>query len=123
MKLPRFKLRDLFWLVLVVAMGCAWWVERSRLADALATSRAAESESRAYFEKAHKELRAANDWFHEHGYFLHPNGTVMEVPIPVNTYEAPQVRVPSGDAHYTGQEPSPVHAADVDCEPHRNCGW
>ena len=25
MKLPRFSLRDLFWLVLVVAMGCAWW--------------------------------------------------------------------------------------------------
>lgn len=28
MKLPRFNLRDLFWLVLVVGMGCAWWMER-----------------------------------------------------------------------------------------------
>src|SRR5262245_6496873 len=30
MKLPRFTLRDLFWLVAVAAMGCAWWTERSR---------------------------------------------------------------------------------------------
>jgi hypothetical protein len=28
MKLPRFTLRDLFWLMLVVAMGCAWWLDR-----------------------------------------------------------------------------------------------
>jgi hypothetical protein len=27
MRLPRFSLRDLFWLVLVCAMGCAWWME------------------------------------------------------------------------------------------------
>jgi hypothetical protein len=25
MKLPQLTLRDLFWLVLVVALGCAWW--------------------------------------------------------------------------------------------------
>jgi hypothetical protein len=30
MKLPRFTLRDLFWLVLVAGMGCAWWVERQQ---------------------------------------------------------------------------------------------
>ena len=29
MKLPRFSLRDLFWLVLVAAMGLGWWVDRS----------------------------------------------------------------------------------------------
>lgn len=28
MKFPQLHLRDLFWLVLVVAMGCAWWRER-----------------------------------------------------------------------------------------------
>ena len=27
MKLPRFTLRDLFWLVLVAAMGCAWCLD------------------------------------------------------------------------------------------------
>jgi len=27
MKLPQLTLRDLFWLVLVVAMGCAWGLD------------------------------------------------------------------------------------------------
>lgn len=27
-RLPQLSLRDLFWLVLVAAVGCAWWVER-----------------------------------------------------------------------------------------------
>jgi len=27
MKLPQLSLRDLFWLLLVVAMGCAWWLD------------------------------------------------------------------------------------------------
>ena len=27
----KLTLRDLLWLVLVVAMGCAWWVDRSRV--------------------------------------------------------------------------------------------
>ena len=30
MKLPQFHLRDFFWLVLVAAMGLAWWTVRSR---------------------------------------------------------------------------------------------
>ena len=32
MKLPRFTLRDLFWLLLVVAITCGWWLDRTRLA-------------------------------------------------------------------------------------------
>jgi hypothetical protein len=31
MKLPQLSLRDLFWLVLVCALGLGWWVERNRL--------------------------------------------------------------------------------------------
>jgi hypothetical protein len=31
MKLPHFTLRELFLLVVIAAMGCGWWVERSRL--------------------------------------------------------------------------------------------
>ena len=31
MKLPRFSLRELFLLVVISAIGCGWWVERSRL--------------------------------------------------------------------------------------------
>jgi hypothetical protein len=33
MKLPQLSLRDLFWLVALVAMGCGWWVERRRHAN------------------------------------------------------------------------------------------
>jgi len=29
---PRFFLRDLFWLVLVAALVCAWWLDHRRLA-------------------------------------------------------------------------------------------
>lgn len=31
MKLPQLHLRDLFWLTVVVAFGCAWWIERRSL--------------------------------------------------------------------------------------------
>jgi hypothetical protein len=31
MKLPQLALRDLFWLVLVAAIGCGWWIERQSL--------------------------------------------------------------------------------------------
>jgi hypothetical protein len=31
----KFSLRDLFWLVLVAAMGIGWWVERSQLKQRL----------------------------------------------------------------------------------------
>jgi hypothetical protein len=27
-KLPQLTLRDLFWLVALVAMGCGWWVDK-----------------------------------------------------------------------------------------------
>jgi hypothetical protein len=30
MKLPKLFLRDLFWLVLVAALGCAWWQHHRR---------------------------------------------------------------------------------------------
>jgi hypothetical protein len=31
MKLPQLHLRDLFWLVLVAALGCAWGLDHRRL--------------------------------------------------------------------------------------------
>ena len=45
MKLPQLHLRDLFWLVLVVGMGCAWWLEHRRLVAA--EERCSEVETRA----------------------------------------------------------------------------
>ena len=35
MKLPQLSLRELFLLVVIAAMGCGWWVDRGRLANAL----------------------------------------------------------------------------------------
>jgi hypothetical protein len=32
-KLPQLTLRDLFWLVALVAMGCGWAVDRFRIAE------------------------------------------------------------------------------------------
>jgi len=31
MKLPKFSLRDLFWLTLLAALACAWWMDRWQL--------------------------------------------------------------------------------------------
>ena len=36
MKLPQLTLRELFLLVVIAAMGCGWWVDRSRLAERFA---------------------------------------------------------------------------------------
>ena len=36
MKLPQLTLRDLFWLVALVAMGCGWWVDRHLAVEAIA---------------------------------------------------------------------------------------
>ena len=33
MKLPQLHLRDQFWLTLVVAMCCAWWVDHFRISQ------------------------------------------------------------------------------------------
>src|SRR4051812_10198206 len=33
MKLPQLHIRDLFWLVLVTGMGCAWWTARREQAS------------------------------------------------------------------------------------------
>jgi hypothetical protein len=31
MKLPQFVLRDLFWLVLVIALALGWWLDRRQI--------------------------------------------------------------------------------------------
>jgi len=31
MKLPQLSLRDLFWLVALVAMGCGWWLKHRQV--------------------------------------------------------------------------------------------
>ena len=36
MKLPQASIRDLFWLVLVAALGLGWWLDRGKLATEIA---------------------------------------------------------------------------------------
>jgi hypothetical protein len=67
MKLPQLSLRDLFWLVALVAMGCGWWVDRTGL------SRSGRN-AKQFAQIAH-ELREAIEnmggkaiyWHDEHG--------------------------------------------------------
>ena len=47
--LMRFSLRDLFWITVIVAMGVAWWLDRTRLATAESERQKAEA---AYKESA-----------------------------------------------------------------------
>ena len=35
----QFSLRDLFWITVVVGMGVAWWLDRSRLAEQIEKER------------------------------------------------------------------------------------
>jgi hypothetical protein len=35
----RFTIRDLLWLMVVIAIGAAWWVDRSQIVDELARER------------------------------------------------------------------------------------
>jgi hypothetical protein len=34
MRLPQLTLRDLFWLVALAALGCAWWVDHFQMDSA-----------------------------------------------------------------------------------------
>jgi hypothetical protein len=62
MKLPQLYLRDLFWLVALVAMGCGWWVERTGKKHA--ESIAADSMG---------QLESAKQWFAHRGYYVSPD--------------------------------------------------
>ncbi len=33
MTIPKVHIRDLFWLLLVVGMGCAWWIDHHVYAE------------------------------------------------------------------------------------------
>jgi len=67
MKLSRFTLRDLFWLVLVAGMGCGWWATWKTMAD---RHEAETDELRAIARRAEYI-----EWFFEdEGYTFTPYG-------------------------------------------------
>ena len=57
MKLPQLTLRDLFWLVAVVAMGCGWWVDRTRLASEENTANRYQANQRRAWEDLLRQMR------------------------------------------------------------------
>jgi hypothetical protein len=55
----RFTIRDLLWLTTLVAMGVAWWIDRTRLADQYTTLK--QSTSVVEFEELDAKYSAARD--------------------------------------------------------------
>jgi hypothetical protein len=51
MVMTRFTLRDVFWLTLVVACLCAWWMERVSLTQKIRETNIREENARADFEQ------------------------------------------------------------------------
>jgi hypothetical protein len=61
MKLPKLNLRDLFWLVGVVAMGLGWWLDRTPLASALAAAQQSNGELATQVKLARAKQIASMD--------------------------------------------------------------
>jgi hypothetical protein len=57
MKFYRFSLRELFLLVVIAAMGCGWWVDRSRLAEGERSARQSNTETRRAYEQLRTMMR------------------------------------------------------------------
>ena len=101
-ELPQLTLRDLFWLVALVAMGCGWWVERTGLSR---SSRKAKQ-----FEQIAEELREAIDkmggkaiyWYDEHG---NDFGVQVVPPLPPIEISAPDDEERDG---YTTKTDAPL---------------
>jgi hypothetical protein len=51
---PKFALRDLFWLVLVAGMGCAWGLDRMQIAKR-------EEAAKLLEERSNSELKLLNE--------------------------------------------------------------
>jgi hypothetical protein len=113
MKLPRLTLRDLFWLLLVVAMGCAWWVSlrRAHAQVALAEEQALAAEravvlcqyhfwdiGRAWAKEVNRDLTIEvppNDVLH-----VEPSGGVR--------HWSHRGEHPPPDVEYSGPDYSPI---------------
>jgi hypothetical protein len=73
MKLPQLSLRELFWLVLVCALACAWWLSHRALVQSRRDAARFEKNASEY-ERIAEKLRDAIDgmggkaiyWYDEH---------------------------------------------------------
>jgi len=66
MKLPHLTLRDLFWLVLVVAIGCAWWLNRRQLLSLIEREAQRAADAELKHEEAEAVARAVEAQAMEH---------------------------------------------------------
>jgi hypothetical protein len=62
----RFTIRDVLWLTVVVAMGCAWWIVR----DAAAKHRAESEAQILSLQKENKALQSRNAAILKGVYFM-----------------------------------------------------
>jgi len=79
MKIPQFTLRDLFWLVLVVALACAWWMQEGRIAEARREKSDAE-EKEKLLERIRADQQTVIDAYARDGRLHHvrrPDGSVF----------------------------------------------
>jgi hypothetical protein len=88
MKLWRLSLRDLFWLVALVAMGCGWCVDRATIADRENAVVDGEQAARAFEAKSKDELRLLYEmlrqWQAEKSRVLGQTRPLKIDPIPVS---------------------------------------
>jgi len=57
-KLPQLTLRDLFWLVALVAMGCGWWIHSRQQAGSIQHLLIEQSSLQERIERLEKSKRA-----------------------------------------------------------------
>lgn len=67
MKLPRFTLRELFLLVVIAAMGCGWWADRTVLSQSSRNAKQFEDIAHELSEAIDKMGGTAIYWYDEHG--------------------------------------------------------
>ena len=73
----RFTIRDLFWLMLVVALGVAWWVDRE----------AAAARERRWREGVVNLVDDLEKTTGHKGRFTTPDGDVIGYPLPGKLYD------------------------------------
>jgi len=65
MKLPQLTLRDLFWLVLLVAMALGWWINQARLTNENKELEEALTPLEAYVTSLQESMSRQEAWWNE----------------------------------------------------------
>lgn len=60
----RFKIRDLFWLILVIGVGLAWWLREVQISEQLAEGKRWQASAEELAKFAITEAGWEVDWVH-----------------------------------------------------------